>query len=229
MDEKWYKTEWNKLIVEESYFNNIDTDIWQLEKDRDYSFIERYISKDMRVLDLGCGLGKMAEMLHDKVKEYYGVDISDGAIEICKKRNQDKKNAFFFSNNGFDLRDFDDNYFDFVFSIVTFQHIKRDIIIGYLKEIVRVLKDDGNFALQFLNKMYYHTDAFYDNLEKTTEEKTWKFGGSIASFSPEEINFLFNELNTKCQVMIFEEFNKGKFSKLNPGNFPWLFVVKEKK
>jgi ubiquinone/menaquinone biosynthesis C-methylase UbiE len=39
-----------------------------------------------RVLDVGCGIGRWADVLHDKVNSYYGLDFSAGLIDIAKKR-----------------------------------------------------------------------------------------------------------------------------------------------
>jgi len=39
------------------------------------------------VLEFGCGVGKNLELLKDKVDEHLGIDVSEKAIEIGKKKN----------------------------------------------------------------------------------------------------------------------------------------------
>jgi len=78
-----------------------------------------------------------------------GVDISEEMIKRAKEDNQDLKNVKFNVSNGIDLKLFPDNYFNFCFSFIVFQHIPRkDIIINYFKEIRRILKIGSYARLQ---------------------------------------------------------------------------------
>ena len=43
-----------------------------------------------------------------------------------------------------------DNTYDFVYSVITFQHISKDSVTNYIKEISRVLKDSKYISLQFI-------------------------------------------------------------------------------
>ena len=66
------------------------------------------------------------------------------AIEL----NRSFDNIKFVKGNGQDLSAFPDDFFDFVFSYITFQHIpKKRIILNYLSEIHRVLKPNGLFKI----------------------------------------------------------------------------------
>lgn len=48
-----------------------------------------------RVLDVGCGIGRWADVLAEKVHAYHGVDIDDGMINIAKKRHKQNTNVSF--------------------------------------------------------------------------------------------------------------------------------------
>ena len=51
----------------------------------DILYLKKYINKDDSVLDLGCGNGRLIEMLQSSNK-YLGIDNSKGLIKIAKKR-----------------------------------------------------------------------------------------------------------------------------------------------
>ena len=52
-------------------------------------------SKNDRVLDVGCGVGRWAEVLLDKVKMYHGTDPCAPLIEIALDRFRDNESASF--------------------------------------------------------------------------------------------------------------------------------------
>ena len=57
-------------------------------------------------------------------------------------------NIYINQNDGYSLQ-YEDNYFDYVFSMLTFQHISSiDILKSYFNETYRVLKINGIFKFQ---------------------------------------------------------------------------------
>ena len=51
---------------------------------RDLEFIKDHISEGDKVLDFGCGNGRLLEILQDKKSEYHGADVSQKLIELAK-------------------------------------------------------------------------------------------------------------------------------------------------
>ncbi len=101
-----------------------------------------------RMLDIGCGIGRMERGFSQMFGEVYGLDVSGEMIAQARELNHAFQNVKFVKGNGQDLRIFPDEYFDFVFSCLTFQHIpERQIILDYLSEIYRVLKKGGLFKV----------------------------------------------------------------------------------
>jgi len=102
-----------------------------------------------RMLDIGCGIGRMARAFGDIFGNAYGVDFSSKMIELAKEINKDKSNVYFGVNNGVDLSIYQDNFFDFCFSYIVFHHIrKQEVIMNYIREIDRVLRPGGLFMFQ---------------------------------------------------------------------------------
>ena len=60
--------------------------------------------KVMRVLEIGCGAGRLTRALANLFGEVHAVDISGEMIEHARHALHDKPNAHVYQNNGYDLR-----------------------------------------------------------------------------------------------------------------------------
>lgn len=104
---------------------------------------------EMRVLEIGCGAGRVTRALARLFGEVYGVDISGEMIQQAKAALADYPNAHVYQNNGTDLSVLPDLEMDFAFSSIVFQHIpSRDIIGNYVREVNRILRPGGLFKFQ---------------------------------------------------------------------------------
>ena len=82
------KSNYNELIKDLYSEPNLYINEFKNYKDDIYFFfflINNYNSK--KVLEIGIGNGRLIELLHDKVKEYDGVDFSKEIIDYCNKKN----------------------------------------------------------------------------------------------------------------------------------------------
>ena len=106
--------------------------------------------QDMRVLEIGCGAGRVTRALSDLFGEVFAVDVSAEMVERAKRALADRPNAKIFNNNGMDLSDLPtDRPYDFAFSGIVFQHIpSRDVISNYVREVARLLRPGALFKFQ---------------------------------------------------------------------------------
>jgi len=129
------KNTWNNIAEK---FELTRHRVWDLEPLADYT------KSGMKVLDLGCGNGRLYEILKDKEVEYTGIDISENLINVAKKKYPKGQ---FVIGDGINLP-FKDHSFDIVYSIAVFHHLpSRELRIQFLKEAKRVLKKDGKIIL----------------------------------------------------------------------------------
>jgi SAM-dependent methyltransferase len=104
---------------------------------------------DMRVLEIGCGAGRVTRALANHFGEVHGVDVSGEMIRQAKLALRERPNAFVYQNNGKDLGVVPRLQFDFAFSSIVFQHIpSRDIIENYVQEVQRLLRPGALFKFQ---------------------------------------------------------------------------------
>lgn len=116
-------------------------------------------SKGKSMLDIGCGVGRLERGFSKMFNEVWGIDVSGEMIKKAVELNQ-SENVHFVKTNGYDLSNFADGFFDFVFSYITFQHIpQKSITYNYFSEIHRVLKPGGLFKIE-LRRQRLFTFAF---------------------------------------------------------------------
>jgi ubiquinone/menaquinone biosynthesis C-methylase UbiE len=105
--------------------------------------------KSLRILEIGCGIGRMTRYLADIFGEVCGTDVSGEMIQQARVRMQNFPNVKVYETSGVDFVVFPDNHFDFIFSAYVFQHVpSADVVRSNILEAYRVLKPGGVFKFQ---------------------------------------------------------------------------------
>jgi ubiquinone/menaquinone biosynthesis C-methylase UbiE len=139
------QTEWGDEEYFESGRENVRreilTDMGNICQGRD--------PKSMKVLEIGCGSGRITRALAEVFGEVYAVDISGEMIRQATESLRGVPNAHVFQNSGSDLAILGDIQVDFAFSYIVFQHIpSREVIYNYVRDVHRLLRPGGLFKFQ---------------------------------------------------------------------------------
>lgn len=106
--------------------------------------VDDYIMAGEKILDLGCGNGRLFEFLKNKKVDYIGIDSSEKLIETAKKKFPKAK---FQRADALNLP-FPNNFFDKIYSIAVLHHIpSEEFRLQFLREAKRVLKPEGLLIL----------------------------------------------------------------------------------
>ncbi|WP_245266504.1 class I SAM-dependent methyltransferase [Mesorhizobium sp. LNHC252B00] len=112
----------------------------------------------LRILDIGCGIGRFEIALSPAALRVVGIDISPSMISIGLERCAALPNVELRLTSGLDLADFGDASFDCVLAVDSFPYlVLAGLAERYLKEIGRVLKRPGMAAI--LNYSYRGSPA----------------------------------------------------------------------
>jgi ubiquinone/menaquinone biosynthesis C-methylase UbiE len=130
------------------------------------------LGKEKTVLDIGCGIGRIACAIAPKVRDVHGIDVSRGMIDIALRRCEPFTNVHLLKSTGHDLREFNDEWFDTVIAVDTFPYINQSgaaLVESHFSETKRVLKVRGDLVI--LNYSYRgDDDADRDDVRRLAAE-----------------------------------------------------------
>ncbi len=102
------------------------------------------------VLDIGCGSGRTTAILKNLSSGYIGLDYSLEMVESCRRRFE---NVRFIHGDVREMNEFEDGEFDYImFSFNGLDSINHEDRLKGLREIRRVLKQDGLFVFSSHNR-----------------------------------------------------------------------------
>jgi 2-polyprenyl-3-methyl-5-hydroxy-6-metoxy-1,4-benzoquinol methylase len=104
-------------------------------------------------LDFGCGVGRLTQAMATYFKHCYGVDISSKMIELANKYNKYGEKCTYIVNNSDNLKIFSSDFFDFIYTTITLQHMARTNIKSYLEEFIRTLQPKGILVFQLISHL----------------------------------------------------------------------------
>lgn len=97
------------------------------------------ILEQLRVLDVGCGIGLMEQDLKGQFLRLVGVDVADQALEVARQTLPEIE----FIRSGETTLPFDDCVFDIAFAVCVFHHVPPEHRQGLIREMARVTSKGG--------------------------------------------------------------------------------------
>ena len=95
------------------------------------------ISKDEKILEVGCGAGRLGNIFLKKDYDYFGLEKSSSLVSKFKKLIDENKVDIMNDNK----IPFEDNTFDIVFCYSVIQYLKdEDSFTSFLNEMLRISK-----------------------------------------------------------------------------------------
>jgi len=110
-----------------------------------------------RVVEIGCGVGRLTRPMASRAASVTAVDVSKEMLLQAQHLNQSLRNVTWVLGDGVSLAGIPDAEADACVSHVVFQHIPDpSITLGYVREIGRVLCPGGWAAFQVSNDPGIH-------------------------------------------------------------------------
>lgn len=134
----------NYAEIAESFNQTRKRPVWP-----ELSRLAERIPSGARVLDAGCGNGRLLEVFKDRKIEYLGVDFSP---ELIEKARQNYPQAKFLTADILDLGSLEEVDFDWVFSVAVLHHLPgKDLRVRALKQMRNKIKKDGEIIVTVWN------------------------------------------------------------------------------
>ncbi len=197
-------------------FSRTRETIWE-----EFNPLLKYVQDGYKILDLGCGNGRLLSFLEGKQIDYVGVDNSKELLALAAERYPDKK---FILSDGINLS-FGDNSFDMVWCLAVFHHLPgKELRLMFLKEVYRVLKPGGRVLISvwYLWPTLKHWRTFlkyfflkifgFSSLDFGDVYKNWgKIGKRfIHNFSKKELKDILEEVGFLVEEVFFLARSSGE-------------------
>lgn len=225
----------------------------------DLDFYNKFLSKNMRALEVACGTGRLSQIISKHVEQFIGIDISNDMLNIAKSKNKDIN---YMLGDMINLDSKQIGKFDIIIcAFNSLQHLKSDEDVEkFLKSCSNILNDEGtviidifNPNMKFLNVegkeefMYSFYSEYYKDTIQLHEKRKYDEKSRINYITNIYINEKLNlriesntfmrqyfpgqleELISKNHFEIKEKFGDYNYSKFNMNSQKQIFILQKSK
>ena len=121
------------------------------------------INSNQEVLEIGCGVGRIAKAIAPRCRSWAGADISANMLAHASERLKNLQNAHFIHLKTVGLSDVGENSFDVVYAVNMLAHLDEVDRWHYVQEAFRVLRPGGRI---FIDNMDMESDAGWSMFSK---------------------------------------------------------------
>lgn len=124
-----------------------------------------WVAPDRRILQIGCGIGRLEVALAPHVREAHGIDVAPRMIEVARRRCAGLANVTLTVSDGHDLQAFGDARFELVHAIDSFPYLVQSgmaLVERHVQEAARVLVPGGDLVI---GNFSYRGDAAQDRAD----------------------------------------------------------------
>ncbi|MCX8074197.1 MAG: class I SAM-dependent methyltransferase [Clostridia bacterium] len=208
----WNNRYWTEFLNNNSK-ENLDflSDLW-LDK---YSLIFDKIKKG-KAIDLGCGLGQYTEYLINKGFDVVSCDISSKVLSELKEKIP---NAKILEIDMSKSLPFESKSLSLVFANLSIHYFDTKTTENLIKEIKRILKDDGYFVGSVnSSQTYKFIKEVAIELEPNYYQEKERF---VRLFTKEQFDYFFKDFD-------FEILDEVTTTRWNRTKIMWEFIAKLK-
>lgn len=166
------------------YSGGFDTAKWLAD------YFSKYIDlKDKKILDWGCGPGRVIRHLPAVIGngcQFYGTDYNKETIDWCSTN----LHGISFNCNTLEAKlPYEDNFLDVIYGISIFTHLSEQLHYDWYNELYRVLKPNGILFLttqgdNFKTKLIASEVLQYENNKLVVRDKVKEGHRMFSAFHP---------------------------------------------
>jgi ubiquinone/menaquinone biosynthesis C-methylase UbiE len=161
-----HKKYWEDIALTDKVYQAIYAGITKerFENEFDSIFSNLDNTQNAVLLDLGCGIGRIAKFVAPKVKKYIGVDFAYTMVEKAIEYNKDLSNTEFVCSDNLSI--IEKESVDIVLTEQVFIHCTKEQQQKYIEEVYQVLKPGGVFVSAIPKFEHYENGLTYEEFNK---------------------------------------------------------------
>lgn len=164
----------------------------------DHDRLMPYYDRDSVVLDLGCGIGRVARYVAPECRQLYAVDVSARMLELASERMRSFDNVTYVLGQDVAFPQVPSGSVDLAYSLLVLQHVEREDAFLLLEELRRVVKPTGAVVLTFpnlLSDVYLESFLTYAHSGASTEPARARI------YTPEEVGRLLPAAGFSAEIV----------------------------
>lgn len=174
----------------------------ELKPVRLYELTQKFFNKSELTLDLGCGIGRDTQWLHEQGYEVLGLDASEGMLNVAR---QNYPQLNFLNDSLPELSTQSDTTYSNVFCSAVLMHLPQEKLEAALDNILRITKSCGKIIISIRanenerEKGKLYTSIIPDILVAYAKTKGGKLLLSVENYEEDRKitwdSFVFEKLN----------------------------------
>jgi SAM-dependent methyltransferase len=126
---------------------------WSVPSEDVYYFLYRWRERELlRVLDLGCGIGRHSLLFAEHGYRVTAVDLSDSGLKRLRTAAQDKRVSVATTIADVTALPFDEGCFDAILAYHSIYHVDTAGMVSAIAEARRVLRPGGEIYMSLISK-----------------------------------------------------------------------------
>jgi ubiquinone/menaquinone biosynthesis C-methylase UbiE len=146
--------------------------------------VGRLVGPEATVLDLGCGIGRVARYMADRCRLLWAADASGVMLEMAARRLDGHPNVRLVQSRDAAIPEIPDHSVDVGYAILVLQHLEREDAFSLLEELRRVLRPGGAAYLTFPNLL---SEAYLRLFLDSVDSRAVANLARTRMYTPEEV------------------------------------------
>ena len=165
-------------------FNADDPDSFEEGGRWDLDRLRPFFDKDSIVLDLGCGIGRVARYVAPECALLWAVDASQTMLDMAAERLRDLPNVKYAHCHDVAFPDVPSGSIDLAYSLLVLQHVEREDAFLLLEELRRVIRPTGTVILTYPNLL---SETYFSNFVDSARRGEASATARARLYTPQEV------------------------------------------
>ncbi|HAM01688.1 MAG TPA: hypothetical protein DCQ30_05610, partial [Acidimicrobiaceae bacterium] len=182
-------------------YNTTDMESFEQGGKQDAEWLRSFVTESSTVLDLGCGVGRVALYMAPMCRELCAVDASERMLQLATQRLAGCPNVRLVQSADTQIPVPDDSI-DFAYSLLVLQHVEREDAFLLLEELHRVVKPSGRVALTFPNLL---SETYMDSFVSYARSRASSQANRARIYTPEEVERVMSTAGFASELQVGTE------------------------